>query len=105
LIVLKRTIQSKWIKANRTQKRPRNRTLTAVYDAILEDLVLPANIIGKRIRHRLDGTRFIKVYLDEADRALIEDKVDYITSYYKLLTKRDIVIEFREDKPFYTIKK
>jgi len=105
LIVLKRTISSKWIKANRTQKRPRNRTLTSVYDAILEDLVLPANIIAKRTRYRLDGTRFTKVFLDEADRATIEDKLDYIVSYYKLLTKRDIVFEFKEDKPFYTIKK
>jgi len=105
LIVLKRTINSKWIKANRTQKRPRNRTLTAVYDSILEDLVLPANIIGRRTRYRLDGTRFTKIFLDEADRAVIEDKLDYIVSYYKLLTKRDIVFEFKEDKPFYTIKK
>jgi len=105
LIVLKRTIQSKWIKANRTQKRPRNRTLTSVYEAILEDLVMPANIIGKRIRHRLDGTRFTKIFLDETDRAAVEDKLDYIVSYYKILTKRDIVFEFREDKPFYTIRK
>jgi len=66
---------------------------------------MPANITGKRIRHRLDGSTFTKVFLDEADRAVIEDKVDYITAYYKFLTKRDIVIEFREDKPFYTIKK
>jgi len=105
LIVLRRSIQSKWIKANRTQKRPRNRTLTAVYDAILEDLVMPANIIGKRIRCRLDGSRILKVILDEADRAVIEDKLDYIKAYYHHLTKRDIVFEFKEDKPFYTIKK
>jgi len=32
LLVLKRTINSRWIKANRTQKRPRNRTLTHVFD-------------------------------------------------------------------------
>ena len=62
LTVLKRTILSKWIKANRSQTRPRSRTLTAVYDSVLDDLVQPANIIGKRIRHRLDGSRVIKVY-------------------------------------------
>jgi len=68
-------------------------------------LVQPANIIGKRIRFRLDGSRFTKVFLDEADRSLIEDKLDYIVAYYRLLTKRNIVFEFKEDKPFYTIKK
>jgi small subunit ribosomal protein S7e len=105
LLVLKRTILSKWIKANRSQKRPRSRTLTAVYDAILDDLVMPTAIIGKRIRYRLDGSRVMKVFLDIADKDIIEDKLDAITALYKKLTTRDIVFEFREDKPFYTIKK
>jgi len=66
---------------------------------------MPANIIGKRTRYRLDGSRITKIFIDEADRASVEDKLDYIVSYYKFLTKRDIVFEFREDKPFYSIKK
>ncbi|KAA1414159.1 hypothetical protein F0U44_22415, partial [Nocardioides humilatus] len=47
------------------QKRPRPRTLTSVYDAILEDLVFPAEIVGKRIRVKLDGSQLIKVHLDK----------------------------------------
>jgi len=43
------------------QLRPRSRTLTAVHDAILEDLVHPAEIVGKRIRVKLDGSRLIKM--------------------------------------------
>jgi small subunit ribosomal protein S7e len=35
--------------------------LTAVHDAILEDLVFPAEIIGKRINVRVDGTKLLKV--------------------------------------------
>merc|ERR1712032_1320531 len=38
-------------KANKLkQKRPRSRTLQAVHTAILDDLVYPAEIVGKRIR-------------------------------------------------------
>ncbi|KAK1386857.1 40S ribosomal protein S7 [Heracleum sosnowskyi] len=35
-----------------------------VHDAMLEDLVHPAEIAGKRIRYRLDGSKIIKIYLD-----------------------------------------
>lgn len=41
--------------------RPRTRTLTAVHDGILEDVVYPAEIVGKRVRYRLDGSKIIKV--------------------------------------------
>merc|ERR1712137_392971 len=51
-------------KLRNKQKRPRSRTLTAVHDAILEDLVYPAEIVGKRIRIRLDASKLIKVHLD-----------------------------------------
>ena len=61
LFMAKRTIQSKWITVHKTQKRPRSRTLTAVYDALLDDLIAPSVILGKRIRCRADGTRFYKV--------------------------------------------
>lgn len=57
------------------QKRPRSRTLTTVYDAILEDLVYPAEIVGKRIRVKLDGSQLIKVHLDKNQQTTIEHKV------------------------------
>lgn len=60
------------------QKRPRSRTLTAVYDAVLEDLVYPAEIVGKRIRVRLDGSSLIKVHLDKNQQTTIEHKVSFM---------------------------
>ncbi len=57
------------------QKRPRSRTLIAVHSAILDDLVYPAEIVGKRIRFRLDGSRLFKVHLDKNQQTNIEHKV------------------------------
>lgn len=59
------------------QKRPRSRTLTSVHESILEDLVYPAEIVGKRIRVKLDGARLIKVHLDKSQQTTIEHKVGY----------------------------
>ena len=37
--------------------------------------MFPAEIVGKRIRVRLDGSRLIKVHLDKAQQTNIEHKV------------------------------
>merc|ERR1712141_941187 len=78
------------------QKRPRSRTLTAVHDAILEDLCFPAEIVGKRIRIKLDGSRLIKAHLDKSQQTNIEHKTDTFSAVYKKLTGKDVTFEFPE---------
>jgi len=76
------------------QKRPYTRTRTAVHSAILDDLVYPSEIIGKRIRYRLDGSLLYKVQLDRKDQQATEYKLDSFSSVYKKLTGKEIVFEY-----------
>ena len=76
------------------QKRPMSRTVSSVHDAILEDLVYPSDIIGKRIRHKLNGRKILKVYLDKKDKATVGGKLDVYASVYRQLTGKDTVFMF-----------
>uniref|UniRef100_A0A915KN95 40S ribosomal protein S7 n=1 Tax=Romanomermis culicivorax TaxID=13658 RepID=A0A915KN95_ROMCU len=64
------------------QKRPRSRTITAVHENILHDLVYPAEIVGKRIRVKLDGSRLYKVHLDKTQQTNVEYKVSVFFSEF-----------------------
>merc|ERR1712002_405099 len=96
VIVGQRRILPKPTRKTRNQKqmRPRSRALTAVHDEILNDLCFPSEIVGKRIRIKMDGTRVIKVHLDKAQQTNVEHKTDTFTSVYKKLTGKDVVFEF-----------
>ncbi|KAI9511259.1 40S ribosomal protein S7 [Russula earlei] len=76
------------------QKRPRSRTLTDVHDKILEDLVFPTEIVGKRTRVNQDGSKLLKVFLDSKDSTSLEYKLDSFSSVYRRLTGKDVVFEF-----------
>merc|ERR1712093_938459 len=68
------------------QPRPRSRTLKEVHDKILEDLVYPTEITGKRVRQGTDGNKTIKVFLDAKDATSMEYKLDSFSSVYNKLT-------------------
>ncbi|ONK67883.1 uncharacterized protein A4U43_C05F4790 [Asparagus officinalis] len=74
--------------------RPRNRTLTAVHDAILEDVVYPAEIVGKRVRYHLDGSKIIKIFLDPKERNNTEYKLETFSGVYRRLCGKDVVFEY-----------
>nr|DAD31822.1 TPA_asm: hypothetical protein HUJ06_010673 [Nelumbo nucifera] len=75
-------------------QRPRSRTLTAVHDAMLEDIVYPAEIVGKRIRYRIDGSKIMKILLDPKERNNTEYKLETFTAVYRKLSGKDVVFEY-----------
>lgn len=76
-----------------SQKRPRLRTLTAVHDKILEDLVFPTEIIGKRVRFLVGGAKVQKVLLDLKDSSAVDYKLDSFSQLYNKLTGKTVVFD------------
>ena len=76
-----------------------------MYAAVLDELLMPGNIIGQRTRVSLDGSSSIKITVDKAEQHFLEDRVSAIQSVYKKLTTRNIVIDFQKESTFYTLKK
>eukprot|EP00158_Paraphelidium_tribonemae_P000909 Partr_v1_DN23656_c0_g1_i1_m18934 putative ribosomal protein S7 len=98
LFVAKRKIMPRPTRRARTkQMRPRSRTLTAVHDAVLEDMVFPTEIVGKRTRVKVDGSKLVKVLLDNKDKNVLEYKLDTFSAVYKKMTGKDVVFEFSVD--------
>ncbi|SBS87909.1 40S ribosomal protein S7, putative [Plasmodium ovale] len=93
VLVAKRTILKTKQKTKSFKIIPRSRTLTSVYDSLLEDIVAPSEIIGKRISMKADGKRIFKIMLDskERQRDNIEEKLISFAAVYKKITKRDTI--------------
>ncbi|KAG6426954.1 hypothetical protein SASPL_111193 [Salvia splendens] len=75
-------------------QRPRSRKLTSVHEAVLEDGVYPAEIVRKRIRYRLDGSKIMKVFLDPKLRNDTENKLETFAGVYRKLSGKDVGFEF-----------
>merc|ERR1712093_854433 len=86
VLVAKRNIQDKE-KHSKGQVRPRSRTLTAVHEAILGDIVYPANISAQRTRYMQDGNKLIKVELENPYE--VSEKLDTFSAVYHALTGKN----------------
>lgn len=97
LIVAQRTILgNSYTRSSKTRgPRPRSRTLTAVHEAILDDIVFPTEIVGKRTRCAVDGSRTLRIFLDSKDQANVEGKVETFASVYTKLTSKQVQFTFQ----------
>jgi small subunit ribosomal protein S7e len=94
IIAQRRILPKETKKRPAAQLRPRSRTLTEVHRNILDELVFPSSITGKRIRAKTDGSTFMKVFLDPKDVSILESKLDTFSGVYKKLTGKNISFEF-----------
>merc|ERR1712113_850521 len=96
IFVANRTILDKNFRRKGLKVRPRTRTLTAVHDAILEDVVGPTEIIGRRTRIGVDGSKLIKIVLDPKDKGndAVDTKLATFAAVYKKLTNKEAAFIF-----------
>lgn len=94
VIIAQRTILNAETCKRRGEKRPISRTLTAVHNAILQDIVYPTQIVGQRIRVRQDQSKLYKVYLDPKDVREVEEKLRTFAGVYRKLTNRNVEMLF-----------
>jgi len=92
--ILPRPKRSNRSRTNQKQKRPRSRTLKAVHEAIMTDLVYPVEIVGRRILQREDGSQILKIILDEKERQSVDYRLDTYKEVYKRLTGTNVNFEF-----------
>merc|ERR1719506_1095033 len=96
IFIAQRTILSESYKRKvKGALRPRSRTLTSVQAALLNDIAYPTQVVGKRVRHRADGSELLKIFLDPKDIKEVEDKLATFNAVYRKLTNKNVSFTFQ----------
>ena len=97
IFIAQRTILSKnYARAHKfSGVRPHAYTVTAVHDAIIDDLIYPCECVGKHTKISPDCGKVVKVFLGAQGQQEVENKLDAFTSVYKKLTSKNLVFEFK----------
>ncbi len=95
IVHAKRTMIDKDFKRKGLSTRPRSRTLTAVHEALLEDIIAPHQISAKSVRITTDGHRLMKVVIDAKgkDKAAAQEKLDTFAAAYLKLANKHVVFQ------------
>ncbi|KAI5686254.1 Ribosomal protein S7e, partial [Leishmania braziliensis] len=88
MLVAQRKITKRPNDVYKLQKVQRSKTSSAVFENILNDLIYPSDVVGRRWRYRTDGSKLMKVFLDARDRKRIESRLRAVAYVYKQLTHR-----------------
>ncbi|ORC91208.1 putative ribosomal protein S7 [Trypanosoma theileri] len=94
VLVAQRKITKRPTDVYKLQKVQRSRTSAAVFENILNDLIYPCDVVGRRWRCRTDGSKVMKVFLDSRDRKRVESRLPIIAHVYKQLTHRAVNFGF-----------
>lgn len=57
-------------------------------------MVYPVEIVGKRTRTKEDGSKLLRVVLDEKERGGVDHRLDAYGEVYRRLTGRGVAFEF-----------
>ena len=97
VFIAQRTILSKnYRRAHKFQgKRPQAYTLTAVHNAIIDDLVYPCECVGKHTHISCTNGNYIKVFLGAQGQQEVENKLPALSTIYRKLTSKNIQFEFK----------
>ena len=76
----------------------RSATMSAVHDEIMNDLVFPADVVGRRWRYNPDGSKRMKVFLDDKMRGWANaQRREAFRRIYATLTGKQVDFGFMKD--------